>query len=54
MRKKRLEAKRRLKAKFDLDYDDNGGGKTHYDDLKKEVDQQTMVREDCFWRLIPN
>ena len=48
VRKKRLEEKKRLKAKFDTDYDE--GGKTHYDDLKKEVDQQTMV-SDCFLEM---
>ncbi len=42
-RKKRLEEKKRLKAKFDLDYDE--GGKSHYDELKREVDQQTSVRQ---------
>ncbi len=49
VRKKRLEEKKRLKAKFDTDYDE--GGKTHYDDLKKEVDQQTMVSSDCFLEM---
>ena len=30
--------------KFDTDYDgDETGGKAHYDELKKEVDQQAMV-----------
>jgi len=31
--------------KFDTDYDgDETGGKAHYDELKKEVDQQAMVK----------
>ncbi len=41
VRKRRLEEKKRLKANFDQNYDE--GGKTHYDDLKREVEQQTMV-----------
>jgi hypothetical protein len=44
MRKKRIEKKRQLKMKFDTDYDgDETGGKAHYEELKKEVDQQAMV-----------
>ncbi len=32
--------------KFDTDYDgDETGGKAHYDELKKEVDQQAMVND---------
>lgn len=42
LKKKRLEKKRKLKAAFDAEYDDDGG-KAYYDELKKEVDQQTMV-----------
>ena len=44
-RKKRIEKKRQLKMQFDTDYDDGGdkGGKTHYDDLKKEVEAQTQI-----------
>ena len=42
-RARRLERKKRLKAMFDADYDDVDGGSKHYDELKKEVDQQTMV-----------
>lgn len=44
LKKKRLEQKKLLKKKFDCDYDDEGNGKTHYDELKKEVEAQTMVR----------
>jgi len=45
LRKKRIEKKRQLKMKFDTDYDgDETGGKAHYDELKKEVDQQAMVK----------
>ena len=42
--KARIEKKRKLKMKFDAMYDDDEGGKTHYDELKKEVEQQTLVR----------
>ena len=44
-RARRMEKKRKLKAMFDADYDDvdGSGGSKHYDELKKEVDQQTMV-----------
>jgi hypothetical protein len=46
MRKKRIEKKRQLKMKFDTDYDeDETGGKAHYEELKKEVDQQAMVTQ---------
>ena len=43
LKKKRMEAKKKLKAAFDQNYDDGGNGKSHYDDLKREVEQQTMV-----------
>ena len=48
----RMEKKRKLKAMFDADYDDvdGSGGSKHYDELKKEVDQQTMVSERLVWR----
>ena len=46
-RKKRIEKKRQLKMQFDTDYDD-GGAKTHYDDLKKEVEAQTMLNRSEF------
>ena len=37
LKKRRLEKKRQLKMKFDIDYDgDDAGGKSHYEDLKKE------------------
>ena len=45
-RKKRIEKKRQLKMQFDTDYDD--GGKTHYDDLKKEVEAQTQINRSEF------
>ena len=46
-RARRMEKKKKLKAMFDADYDDvdGSGGSKHYDELKKEVDQQTMVSE---------
>jgi hypothetical protein len=37
------EKKRKLKAKFDAEYDDKDGSKTYYDELKQEVDQQAQV-----------
>ena len=43
MKKQRMEKKRQLKLKFDANYDDDDGVKTHYDELKKEVDEQAMV-----------
>nr|CAD7429655.1 unnamed protein product [Timema monikensis] len=36
------EKKRKLKEKFDAEYDDQEGGKSFYDELKKEVDQQAQ------------
>lgn len=36
------EKKRKLKEKFDAEYDDKDG-KTYYDELKLEVDQQAQV-----------
>jgi ribosome biogenesis protein BMS1 len=37
------EKKRKLKEKFDAEYDEKDGGKTYYDELKEEVDQQAQV-----------
>jgi ribosome biogenesis protein BMS1 len=37
------EKKRKLKEKFDAEYDEKDGGKTYYDELKQEVDQQAQV-----------
>jgi ribosome biogenesis protein BMS1 len=37
------EKKRKLKEKFDAEYDDKDGEKTYYDELKQEVDQQAQV-----------
>ena len=34
--------------KFDTDYDDKGEGNAHYDELKKEVEAQTMVNRQEF------
>lgn len=44
-KKHRMEKKKKLKAMFDADYDDGSGtgGSKHFDELKKEMDQQTMV-----------
>lgn len=52
VKKRRIEKKRQLKMKFDLDYDgDDAGGKAHYEELKKEVDQQAMVSHDFVSQL---
>ena len=47
-RKKRIEKKRALKMKFDTQYDEGGQGNAHYDELKKEVEAQTMVNRQEF------
>ena len=39
---KRLEKKRRLKERFDAEYDD--GDATYFDDLKEEMQIQAEVR----------
>ena len=51
MRKKRLEKKRQLKMKFDAEFDEKGGENTHFDELKKEVDAQTMINRSEFENL---
>jgi len=45
VRKRRLDEKRELKMKFDSEYDEggDGAGKSHYEELKKEVNQQAIV-----------
>lgn len=40
-KKKRLEKKRRLKERFDTEYDD--GEATYFDDLKEEMQKQAEV-----------
>lgn len=42
LKKKRIEKKRRLKERFDLEYDD--GDATYFDDLKEEMQKQAEVR----------
>nr|CAD7607072.1 unnamed protein product [Timema genevievae] len=42
------EKKRKLKEKFDAEYDDQEGGKSFYDELKKEVDQQAQLNKSEF------
>ncbi|XP_069693908.1 ribosome biogenesis protein BMS1 homolog isoform X2 [Periplaneta americana] len=42
------EKKRKLKEKFDAEYDDKDGGKTYYDELKQEVDQQAQLNKNEF------
>lgn len=40
-----LEKKRKLKEKFDAEYDDkDGNGGTYYDELKQEASKQAEVR----------
>ena len=53
VRRKKLEKKRQLKMKFDAEYDDKGG-RTHLDELKKEVDSQTMINRSEFENLDDN
>lgn len=48
LRKKKMEKKRQLKMKFDAEYDEKDGGNTHYDELRKEVDTQTMINRREF------
>lgn len=40
---KRLEKKRRLKERFDAEYDD--GDATYFDDLKEEMQKQAEVKQ---------
>nr|CAD7201039.1 unnamed protein product [Timema douglasi] len=42
------EKKCKLKEKFDAEYDDQEGGKSFYDELKKEVDQQAQLNKSEF------
>jgi hypothetical protein len=42
------EKKQKLKEKFDAEYDDKDGGKTYYDELKQEVDQQAQVTTEPY------
>jgi len=52
VKRRKLEKKRALKARFDAEYDDTaedgGGGRRHYEDLKKEVDAQTVLNRGEF------
>ncbi len=54
VRKRRIEKKRELKMKFDAEYDEggDGAGKGHYEELKKEVNQQALVSDGFYF--IPN
>lgn len=42
-RNRRLEKKRRLKERFDAEYDD--GDSTYFDDLKEEMQKQAEVED---------
>lgn len=46
---KRLEKKRRLKERFDAEYDD--GDATYFDDLKEEMQKQAEVRRRAGLRV---
>ncbi|XP_049767714.1 ribosome biogenesis protein BMS1 homolog [Schistocerca cancellata] len=47
-REKLLEKKRKLKEKFDNEYDEQEGGKTYYDELKQEADMQAQLNKSQF------
>ncbi|CAB3363683.1 Hypothetical predicted protein [Cloeon dipterum] len=47
-RKRMIEKKRKLKEKFDAEYDDTDGGKTYYDELKQEMSQQAQLNQKEF------
>ncbi|XP_059476244.1 ribosome biogenesis protein BMS1 homolog [Neocloeon triangulifer] len=47
-RKKLIEKKKKLKEKFDSEYDDKDGGKTYYDELKQEMSQQAQLNQKEF------
>lgn len=49
-RRKLIEKKRKLKEQFDAEYDDQkeGKGKTYYDELKEELDQQAKMNKNEF------
>ena len=49
-RRKLMEKKRKLKEQFDAEYDDHkeGKGKTYYDELKEELDQQAKLNKSEF------
>lgn len=47
-KKKLLEKKRRLKERFNAEYDD--GDSTYFDDLKEEMQKQAEVNRLCFTR----
>lgn len=47
-KKEIMEKKMKLKEKFDAEYDEQEGGKSFYDELKAEVDQQAQVQIKVF------
>lgn len=47
-RKRLVEKKRKLKEQFDAEYDEQDGGKTYYDELKNEMDQQAQLNRNEF------
>jgi len=47
-RKKLIEKKKKLKEKFDAEYDEVDGGKTYYDELKQEMSQQAQLNQKEF------
>lgn len=47
-KKEIMEKKKKLKEKFDAEYDDQDGGKSFYDELKAEVNQQAQLNKSEF------
>lgn len=47
-RKKLIEKKKKLKERFDAEYDEQDGGKTYYDELKQEMSQQAQLNQKEF------
>ncbi|KAK3932873.1 Ribosome biogenesis protein BMS1-like protein [Frankliniella fusca] len=47
-KKEIMEKKMKLKEKFDAEYDEQDGGKSFYDELKAEVDQQALLNKSEF------
>ncbi|GLG99508.1 Uncharacterized protein GBIM_05961 [Gryllus bimaculatus] len=43
-----VEKKKKLKAKFDAEYDEGEGGFTYYDELKQEVSRQAEINKSEF------
>lgn len=48
-----MDKKMKLKEKFDAEYDEQEGGKSFYDELKAEVNQQAQVFIIVYFTEIP-